>query len=228
MFNMIKLDWLGMKYYQKRILLVPLIICIYGLLNEALVIPLIAFLMLAFSVNPFVVEEKGKLDNLYLTLPVTRKAIVNARFGLSIIMQLAGVVIGTAATILLSAMLNGRTVFYLHTFKADFTTVFLLICSSMLFNAIINLSMFPILFKIGYAKGKALGFYLPVATVSISAGIIYILWQINSSFREYIFSLFKWAFANTIWTAAIMLSVAAFVLAVSYILSHKTYANRDF
>jgi ABC-type transport system involved in multi-copper enzyme maturation permease subunit len=180
---MIKLDWLGMKYYWVRIIIIPLSICLMGFFSEALIIPFLSFFMLSFSVNPFAVEEKGKLDNLYLTLPVTRKTIVNARFGLSLIMLFAGIVFGVLLTILMSALLYGQTIFFVHSFQADLTTMFLRICVSLLLYAIMNLSMFPILFKIGYAEGKALGFYVPVG-VSLAVTYFFVfLWNYNYSIR---------------------------------------------
>ena len=228
MLNMIKLDWLGMKYYWVRIIIIPLSFCLMGLLSEAIVIPLLSFFMLSFSVNPFAVEEKGKLDHLYLTLPVTRKTIVNARYGLSLIMLFAGIVFGAFLTILMSKLLYGKTVFFEHNFQADFATMFLLICVSLLLYAIMNLSMFPILFKIGYAKGKALGFYIPVG---VSTAVIYFfifLWNYNYSIRDRLISVFEWSLANTVWAAVIILTASVIFFSVSYVLSQRVYSRREF
>jgi hypothetical protein len=223
---MIKLDWLAMKYYQMRVIVIPLVICMAGVLSEALVIPLIAFYMLSFSVNPFAVEEKGKLDNLYLTLPVTRKTIVNARFGLSLIMQFAGLIVGTAVTIVLSKLFYGRTILFLykHSFHADAKTVFLILCGSLLLYAIMNLSMFPVLFKIGYAKGKAIGFYIPVVAFAMIAYIIIMLWNYNGVFHAWALSIFD----HTVIMSVIMLAAAILIFTTSYFLSNKLYVKREF
>lgn len=229
MLSMIKLDWLGMKYYWIRIIVVPVLICFVGFFNEAFIIPALAFVMLSFSVNPFAVEEKGKLDNLYLTLPVTRKTIVNARFGLSLIMQVTGLVVGTVVTLGLSTLLYRQTFIGLeHTFKADFVTVFMIICSSLLFYAIMNLSMFPVLFKIGYAKGKALGFYIPIGVSVVIIYGVYLGWLYNNNFNKWLLSALEWSLDHTIGVSLILLAAAALVLAVSYVLSHKVYAKREF
>jgi hypothetical protein len=228
MLNMIKLDWLGMKYYWVRVIIVPLSICIMGFFSAALIIPFLSYFMLSFSVNPFAVEEKGKLDHLYLTLPVTRKTIVNARFGLSLIMLFAGIVFGVLLTILMSALLHGKVIFFEHNFQADFATMFLLICVSLLLYAIMNLSMFPILFKIGYAKGKALGFYIPIA---VSTAILYGLFLLviyNYSFSTWLQSLLEWSLANTVWAAMIILAASLILLSISYALSQRVYSRREF
>lgn len=229
MLNMIKLDWLGMKYYWVRIVVVPILICFVGFCNEAFIIPAVAYVMLSFSVNPFAVEEKGKLDNLYLTLPVTRKTIVNARFGLSLIMQAVGLVVGILVTAALPTLLYGRTIIGLaHTFKPDFAAMLLIICGSLLFYAIMNLSMFPVLFKIGYAKGKALGFYIPLgASVAIIYGV-YLGCAYSDSFRKLLHSALEWSLDHTVWVSLMILAAAALVLAISYILSRKVYAKREF
>ena len=228
MLNMIKLDWLGMKVYHKRIVIVPFVIIVYGFFFEAIILPFMAFMMLMFSINPFAVEEKGKLDNLYLTLPVTRKNIVNARIGLSLIMQLVGFSVGIVATMVYNAFLYGRTVIYMRTFNADFDSMLLIACGSLLLYAILKLSMFPILFKIGYAKGKALGVYVPVVVFSIAILTLYILWHFNNPFREFMMSATEWAFSNIAWVAILLLVAAVFLFVISYLLSHKVYAKREF
>lgn len=228
MLNMIKLDWLAMKVYHKRMVIIPIVIIAYGFISEALILPFMSYMMLSFSINPFAVEEKGELDNLYLTLPVTRKNIVNARMGLSLIMQLVSLVIGIIATIAYSAFLYGRTIIYTRTFNADFSTMLLIVCVSLLLYAVLNLSMFPILFKIGYAKGKTLGFYVPIAVFTIVMLIIYMLWQINSAFRDFVVMTTEWAFANTLWVAIMLLAIAILFFIISYLFSHKVYAKREF
>jgi len=49
MLNMIKLDWLGMKYYWVRIIIIPLSIYFMGFFNEVLIIPFLSFLCFHFQ-----------------------------------------------------------------------------------------------------------------------------------------------------------------------------------
>jgi hypothetical protein len=226
---MIKLDWLGMKYYQIRIIVIPIAICFMGIIGEILIVPFISFFMLSFSVNPFAVEKKGKLDNLYLTLPVTSKTIVNARLGLSLIMQFAGLVFGTAVTAVMAKLLYGRTVLiFEHDFLPGFGNVFLLICLSLLFYAVMHLSMFPVLFKLGYAKGKAIGFYVPVIGVIVLIYAAALLTVFNESFKTWGLAVVGWAVANMTLTSLLMLAAAVLIYAVSYALSQRTYSRREF
>ena len=228
MLNMMKLDWLGMKCYHRRIVVIPLAISLYGFFHAAVIIPMLVFMFFSFSVNPFAVEEKGKLDNLYLTLPVARKSIVKARFGLSLLMQLIGIVAGAVLTVTLSLLFYGRTVIYPRTFRADFSAVLLITCASALFYAILNLSSFPVLFKAGYAKGKWIGFIMPIGFVSVAIATLIVLWSAVGVFREWLVSAFAWASGNALLFAAIMLAASVSLLAISYGLSQKLYAKREF
>jgi magnesium-transporting ATPase (P-type) len=226
---MIKLDWLGMKYYQVRIIVIPLGICFMGLFTEAIIIPVIALFMLSFSVNPFAVEEKGKLDNLYLTLPVTRRNIVNARLLLSLIMVFAGLIFGAAVTYVMSKLLYGKTVImYDHDFLPDLNVMAFIICGSLLFYAIMHLSMFPVLFKIGYAKGKAIGFYAPVIVMVALVYGVGIAMMVSEAVKDRLTSAVVWMLENTALTSAIILAAAAVIYFISYILSHRMYAKREF
>ena len=228
MLNMLKLDWLGMKFYHKRFVVIPLGVCFMGLYSEFIILPMVAFLMLSFSVNPFAVEEKGKLDNLYLTMPIARKTIVNARFGLSLLMLLFGLILGTIVTPIVAKALYGKTFLYERAFDADFKTIFLLICGAILSYAIMNLSTFPVLFRLGYARGKALGFYIPFGAAAVIIAVVFMVAEQSKTFREWLTSALVWTLDNTVWAAVIMLGVAVVMLAVSYVLSQKLYAKREF
>jgi len=228
MLNMIKLDWLGMKVYRKRVIVIPLVLLLYGLFHEAFVLPFVVFSTFAFSANPFAVEEKGKLDHLYLTLPVTRKSVVKARYGLSFIMLFLGLTLGTISTVAWSAVLYGRTVMYPRVFQAGINSLFLLICSSLLLYAIMNLSMFPILFKKGYAKGKMIGYIIPLIVLSALGAASGVLSGIHEPFRMFMLSVLAWAFDNTLLMSSMLLTAAVLIVALSYLLSHKAYAKREF
>jgi ABC-type transport system involved in multi-copper enzyme maturation permease subunit len=199
-----------------------------GFFSELLIIPFIAFFMLSFSVNPFAVEEKGKLDNLYLTMPITRKNIVNARFGLSLIMLFIGLAFGTIVTTIMAKTFYGKTILFERTFNAEFKSIFLLTCGALLFYAVMNLSTFPMLFKLGYARGKVLGFYIPVGVSVTLCYVVFLLAEFNESFGKQLLSALEWTLANTLWAAVIMFGLAALMLMVSYLLSQKVYAKREF
>jgi hypothetical protein len=140
-----------------------------------------------------------------------------------------GVVAGTVLTLIFNAFLYGRTMLlFEHTFKADFMATLLIICASLLVYAVMNLSMFPVLFKIGYAKGKALGYYIPCIVACVALGVIYILRHLYEPFSVWLLSVMGYVLANTTATAFIILGAAVLIFAASYALSQKVYAKREF
>jgi hypothetical protein len=225
---MIRFDWIGMKYYQKRAFLIPVFAIGVSLLFPIAAIPYMVFGMLSFSVNPFAVEEKGKLDQLYLTLPVDRRTIVRARFGLSFLMVAFGLLIGVLLTFLLTTLESIMPLPILHTIDLTFRNLFLLLCASLLMYAILNLSMFPFLFKIGYVKGKVVGFYLPIIAFLIIFYVVFMLAILNPPFSHFMMQGLQWVMQHILLTSLLMLGAAAAILLLSYHLSLYLYRKREF
>jgi hypothetical protein len=222
------MDWIGMKYYQKRAFLVPVFACAVSLFFPIAAIPFLTYGMLSFSVNPFAVEEKGKLDHLYLTLPVDRRTIVRARFGLSFLMVASGLIFGVLLTFLLTALGAIMPLPVLHPMELTFQNLFLLICVSLLMYAILNLSMFPFLFKIGYVKGKVVGFYLPIFAFLILFYVVFLLAIYYPPFTTIMMQGLQWVFQHILLSSLIMLGAAAAILLLSYHLSLYLYRKREF
>jgi len=232
MFKMMKLDCFGMKSFWLRIFLRALVPFAMILLNMPLmVMPLMAFMMQDSAFYAFVAEEKGKLNHLYMTLPVNRKMIVHARFTLIIIGLFIGIALGTALLLASSVLLYGRTLLglpFVYTFNPDLNTMLLIICGSALFCAIINLPSLPLLLKLGYNKGKFIGFYLPSFGMFALAIVTINLISNVEAFREFTFSAIDWALSNIVGTSAIMLGTSTLLFAASYVISQRVYAKREF
>jgi len=231
MFKMMILDCFGMKSFWLRIFLRALVPLAMILINQPLfVIPLMIFFLQDSAFYAFVAEEKGKLNHLYMTLPVNRKMIVRARFMLILIGLVLGIILGTVLLVASSALLYGRTLLlpFVHTFSPDFNTILLLICGGVLFCAIVNLPSLPLLLKMGYNKGKFIGFYLPsFAMFALVVVVINLIFNVEA-FGEFAFSAFDWALNNIVGTSAILLSIAVLLFAASYVISQRIYAKREF
>jgi hypothetical protein len=226
---MMKLDWLGMKSFWLNVflrVLIPIGLIVFG--QPLFVILLMAYLMLDSANYTFVTEEKGKLNHLYMTLPVNRKIIVRSRFALILIFLSIGIAVGTVLTLISSTLLYGRTIIFEHTFNPDFNTMLLLICSSVLYCGIVNLFMLPMLLKLGYSKGKFIGYYLPPFGMATLLAIALILITRIEAFRETVFSIFEWGLTNIALTSTILLGAAVVLFVVSYVLSQRVYAKREF
>ena len=219
--KMVALDWRAMKVYQIRFPLLPIFAFVFGwLYSPLLVIPLCVVFCLSFSINPFAVEEKGELNKLYLTLPVKRKSIVGGRFALSLIMLLCGLVLGAA--ILPLANLVSFSKWYLSV--EWYVTILAL---SYLLYAVFNLSMFPILFRFGYHKGKFWGFYLPVGFFGILFGGYTAISSLSGN-ETLTLDFLTYASNHLLLISGGMAAAAVIILCISYVLSVKLYSKRDF
>lgn len=219
--KMIALDWRAMKYYQIRFPILPIFAFVFGCFySPLLVIPICVIMCLSFSINPFAVEEKGELNNLYLTLPVKRSTIVAGRFVLSFIMLVCGLIMG----IPIMSLANH---FSLSKWYLSFNWYAVIFALSYLLYAIFNLFMFPILFKLGYHKGKFWGFYLPTIFFGLLVGVYF---AIESSPGNVTLSLdfLVYASEHMLLLSGGMAVLATILLLISYVTSISLYSKRDF
>jgi hypothetical protein len=91
-----------------------------------------------------------------------------------------------------------------------------------------NLSTYPVLFKIGYARGKALGFIIPMIMVSFAVGVFVTLWNTNEGFNRWVLVVIEWSCTHVVSAGVILLGLSGLVMAVSYTLSQMVYARREF
>lgn len=219
--ELIRMDWYGMKYYHKRIPLVVAFVFIVGIVWSApLVIPSSALMALMFSINTFAVEEKGGLCNLYLTLPVKRSSIVAGRFGLAIIMGLCGMTGG------IPIMLITNYFGFSHYYYPLKWNIFIFAFAYLVF-AFYNLAAFPVLFRLGYEKGKIWGFYLPLLAVGILYGFIQVAlsWEGNETL---LLNILEFSSKHMAAVSGGLTFLATLVLLVSFALSVHFYKKRDF
>ena len=218
--RMAMIDWNAMKCFHLRLFLLPIISLAAGFISALLVVPTNVFMFLFFSVNTFAVEEKGDLNKLYLTLPVKRSAVVAGRYVLSICMGLAGLVTGIPLAILADR-------FSLSHYYGPIGWFLPVVTISYLLFSIFNLCMFPILFKMGYSKGKFWGMLVPIALFAA----LYGAWGIVSSLpgNEYLlFNALEYASKNMFLVNGGIIVVATLVLLCSFLLSKNLYSNREF
>ena len=218
--RMAMIDWNAMKCFHLRLFLLPIISLAAGFISALLVVPTNVFMFLFFSVNTFAVEEKGDLNKLYLTLPVKRSAVVAGRYVLSICMGLAGLVTGIPLAILADR-------FSLSHYYGPIGWFLPVVTISYLLFSIFNLCMFPILFKMGYSKGKFWGMLVPIALFAA----LYGAWVIVSSLpgNEYLlFNALEYASKNMFLVNGDIIVVATLVLLCSFLLSKNLYSNREF
>ena len=217
MLNMIKMDWFAMKYYQKRVLVICISLFAIGYASPIFLMPTAAFLCFVFSLDPFAVEEKGDLNRLYLTLPVKRNYIVAGRYVLSLIMVLCGILFG------LVCMPLANRISHLKWYP-DLKWILALAAFSLLLYALMNLFMYPLLFKLGYQKGKFWGMYVPLGVFTIA----YVAFWIYTRNNTLVFNMLVYASEHMLLVSGGLLILAAVFWMASYLLSFKIYLKREF
>ena len=220
MFRLGRCVWFAMKCFHPRILLLPVISLAAGFITALFVVPTNVFLFLFFTVNTFAAEEKGDLNKLYLTLPVKRSSVVSGRYVLSICMGLTGLLTG----IPLAVLADSFSLSHYYGSPGWFLPVAAI---SYLLFSIFNLCMFPILFKMGYSKGKFWGMFVP----AVLFGSLYGAWVAISSLpgNEYLlFDALEYAGNHMFPVNSGIIAAATLILLCSFLLSKKLYSNRDF
>jgi hypothetical protein len=221
--KMIKTDWIAIKSHHWRLVIMAAIVAVFGMAGLSMaIIPVAAYMALAFSMNTFAVEEKGKLDSLYLTLPISRKNIVRGRYvfmgaTLSIWLIISGAAVGIIApNMQFGELYMGVTP----------KTIAIMCSLGFAFGSFINLCMYPAMFRFGYEKGKIWGFYIPIGAIAVVFGAVSALSTMESVMPTVLRWIVYWS-ENTVFVCAIMLAIGAALMYISYRLSLLLFAKRD-
>ncbi len=213
-------DWKAIKYFHLRVFLIPIVSLAAGIISALSVVPMNVFMCLFFSVNTFAVEEQGDLNKLYLTLPIKRSSIVGGRYALSICMGLVGLLTGIPLAIFADR-------FSLSHYYGPLRWFLPIVTISYLLFSVFNLCMFPILFKLGYSKGKFWGMFVPLTLFTV----LYVAWVMISSLpgNEYLlFNILEYASRNMFLVNGSIIFIATLALLFSFSLSKKLFSNREF
>ncbi len=220
MLNMIKLDWSSMKYFHRRFLIIPICLIITGWFSPIILIPMGVFLLFFFSINLFAIEEKGDLNRLYLTLPIRRNTIVTSRYALALLLYIVGVLLAFA--LMPFANLISSSKWY-----PDYKWILVLFSFSFLLHTVMSLSMYPLLFKLGYQKGKFWGLFLPAIIFSLIF-ISIIEYDITRKNGTLMFDLLVYTSEHLLLVSGGMFALGTACLTASYLLSNRLYAKREF
>lgn len=219
MLKMMKLDWRSTKHYRARFLIIPVCLLLIGYFSTIYLLPMGVFLLFSCSVDPFAIEEKCDLNRLYLTLPVKRRQVVLGRYLLSFIFFVTGEALGLALMPLANQFSHSK-------WYPDMKWSLALISFGFLFYALLSLFMYPVLFKLGYQKGKIWGYYIPAALVCL----LYIIVMEYDHYvgGKFITNLLIYASEHSLTVTCGISGAGAAALAFSCFLSLKIYSRREF
>jgi hypothetical protein len=169
-----------------------------------------------FSGYPFAIAEKSGLDTLYISLAVRRKTVVAGRFLFTILFDFCCIaysfVCGTAGVLL------GR----LGGLSSDGNALPLIFILAGLLLIIQSIQM-PIYFKYGYMKARYLAI-LPFGILGGGYSILLDSIEDSSKFDNFNNHVAQ----NTPLTVVICIAAIAVILSVTYVLSRRAYAKREF
>jgi hypothetical protein len=167
------------------------------------------------SSYPFSIGESKHLDMLYASLPVNRSEAVMGRYAYALLIQILLPVIQLISRCAFDLAASG---FIWLTFMDIVSAVISIVISS-----IIVFCQFPILFKMGYNKSKAMSYFPVIVIIAgtvLGGGALERLGLMDSVVR----------FVNSLNIALIGAAVAivyAVVLVTSYRLSVRFYSQRN-
>ena len=169
-----------------------------------------AIVMSLLASNPFAADERGRLDTLYATLPLTRRDIVVGRYLALIVVYLVAAALASAAAVVVQIK-SGQAVDPLL-FGA--VNVF-----SLLFFAVAISLQLPFFFSVGFTRARLMSF-IPAAVLVGGAALAAQLGALNSA------GVIEAVSHNlaTLWIVAPIAVAAA--LAASIVISSARYVRR--
>ncbi|MCL2703379.1 MAG: ABC-2 transporter permease [Defluviitaleaceae bacterium] len=222
--KMAALDWLAMKVYLKFLFPMLFFVFLGGLGSSLIIVSISVWLFTGMSTYPFAVEEKGELNKLYLTLPVKKRDIVAGRYFLSFIILIGSILIGIGCMFMVN---NYNIPFFTFTNKylLNGTLLITVIAVGYLLYAVLVLCNFPLLFTLGYLKGKYLTI---VIQIIIFLGGLFSFTLLENRSESPVEKFLNFAAENMVLVNGMIFITATVILALSYIICVKVYSKRDF
>ena len=169
-----------------------------------------AIVMSLLASNPFAADERGRLDTLYATLPISRRSIVISRYLALVVLYVAVALIATIAVIVVTVS-QGKPV--------DFVLLGAVNVASLLVFAVALAVQLPFFFSVGFTRARLMTF-IPVvvvvggAAIASQTGILKHA-DVVSEIAHHL---------DTLWVAAPI--VAGVALAASIVISSTRYGSR--
>ncbi|CAN5277405.1 hypothetical protein BH09ACT2_BH09ACT2_08390 [soil metagenome] len=169
-----------------------------------------AIVMSLLASNPFATDERGRLDTLYATLPMSRQNIVVGRYLALVVMYLVVAVLATASTLFVQ-IASGDAV--------DFWLLGVVNVASLLIFAVGLAVQLPFFFSLGFTRARLMTF-IPATLLVGGAALASQLGLIHGAQLTRLISYNL----DILWPTASLLCAAA--LAASVVISAMRYRRR--
>jgi len=231
--KMIAFDLLTMKRGMVvSLLIAPILILLFGAFHPLYMIPISVFF--CFALTPFEAEEKGDLHYLYLSMPVKRCYVVAGRFVLSFIMFICGLLLGRILISVMGIISTSTGLAFLVRPSISLGAYLAILVISYLLYALLSLMVFPVMFSLGYAKGKYIsiyGGYVPLMFIIVVLAAwdwSTTMWERRTESQSPVVRLIEFATENLIMMSIGLVVISTIILLLSYLFSLRAYMKRDF
>ena len=209
MLGLVKKDLLMIKGNMRQVILFLVVFLILAFQENNIIVIVPVFVSMIVFITTFSYDEYNKWDAYAISLPVSRKNIVKAKYVASIILWAIALLVTVVITGIMG--LFEQNINYFEMFGMILGCVF----SIVLLEAI----MFPLIFKFGVEKGR-IGVFIGVFAIAGLLGFIFTGIDLENAtgfieiFNKYYYILIP--------------LVAVILLVISYFVSKKIYLKKEF
>lgn len=209
MLGLVKKDLLMIKGNMRQVILFLVVFLILAFQENNIIVIVPVFVSMIVFITTFSYDEYNKWDAYAISLPVSRKNIVKAKYVASIILWAIALLVTVVITEIMG--LFEQNINYFEMFGMILGCVF----SIVLLEAI----MFPLIFKFGVEKGR-IGLFVGVFAIAGLLGFIFTGIDLENAtgfieiFNKYYYILIP--------------LVAVILLVISYFVSKKIYLKKEF
>ena len=209
MLGLVKKDLLMIKGNIRQVILFLVVFLILTFQENNIIVIVPVFVSMMVFITTFSYDEYNKWDAYAISLPVSRKNIVKAKYVASIILWAIALLVTVVITGIMG--LFEQNINYFEMFGMILGCVF----SIVLLEAI----MFPLIFKFGVEKGR-IGLFVGVFAIAGLLGFIFTGIDLENAtgfieiFNKYYYILIP--------------LVAVILLVISYFVSKKIYLKKEF
>lgn len=218
--GLITKDLLQLKSYKKSLLIFIFVFVITGMEQETaggVVTMITNMLILAFgmvAMATFSYDEMAKADRYILTLPLTRKEVVKAKYILSIILITVGAILGV--------LVSGIITYIMSKELPDFGDLISCALGGILGIGFVEGIQIPCIYKFGAEKGRMQIFIVVALMAFLLGGIFFIGEKVNINLPMGDISTILSKFLPLI-----LLVITAIIYYISYKIAYKIYIKKE-
>ena len=218
--GLITKDLLQLKTYKRTLIVFIFVFVFSGMQQETMdgaMSMITIMLILVFGmvgIATFSYDEMAKADRYILTLPLTRKEVVRAKYMLVILLTLVGAVLGVLASGIISYAMSKAL--------PDFLELISYALGGILGIAFVEGIQIPCMYKFGAEKGRMQIFIVIAIMALLLGGIFFIGEKINVNLPvNNILNIL------TNFLPLVLLALTAIIYFVSYKIAYKLYSKKE-